>query len=743
MGFAIGSTVTGGIQDVSALLPLLGTEQCEGHVGSALDDGYLYSSAASLSIFGSLGFVKAGFKACVAGACFAFRSKKIVGAKKLAEAGFKPVGKAMSLIHWDGKRHKAESRFIELLDELHLRDMSKLTIESKTRRWNFYMFLTSLLAIILSFTPYIYFIERSHSEPILLRWIFPIARSFGSMLTATMIQLVIQTRILQIVKYRMVFMTLDGTVKQAAKNGWIALPDSWDPLHPSEKALYDLDQHIRSGDESSDDGQQDEFHHERRVRRHPVQILRRISLQTHRRLRALGDRALQACRYPLRVLSNLSRVRNNDMEMADEDEGHVGHPGTQREQERVKLKAALDGVMNTHLPSAMRSRFRWTLLVAQISTLIGIVLSLAGYVGCFSLVQNSQTSVGPLIWLSCEVALSLLRLVIWSWNPNWDESASMSLKLQLSPGRALPSCTQSTEELDESKKLPLMRAREFLNSVTSCVGLVAPFDGGTGAVYYTLSASLVTGLKTLYATIYDYKENLTRIVIRRPSEGGEARFDFHVATLNDEHDEATIGDTIPDSDKDEVVVEHPDFFVEFEKHCNSIVRDGSSDGETFIKLLWEVRADERGEKGGSDARGDVGEHDRHYVSMGLMEKAKAELDVKREDWVEEYMNDVTQEGFIGLEEEEGSKDLVTVFESAVAEVLLLHEWWEMEKMLMDGSRRVEVILRRRYESTQKDLEDKREKDGTAARLEDIRKKNTAGRLVAEVRKMEERLSTLR
>ncbi|KAJ7897884.1 hypothetical protein B0H14DRAFT_3424744 [Mycena olivaceomarginata] len=60
-----GQTVSSGIQDISAILPLLGTDQCERHVGSALqgggNGGYLYAAITPLSIFGSLGTAKAAF----------------------------------------------------------------------------------------------------------------------------------------------------------------------------------------------------------------------------------------------------------------------------------------------------------------------------------------------------------------------------------------------------------------------------------------------------------------------------------------------------------------------------------------------------------------------------------------------------------------------------------------------------------------------------------------------------------
>ena len=46
----VGTTLTGGVQDIAALLPLLGTDQCEKHVGSALEGGYLYAAATPLAV---------------------------------------------------------------------------------------------------------------------------------------------------------------------------------------------------------------------------------------------------------------------------------------------------------------------------------------------------------------------------------------------------------------------------------------------------------------------------------------------------------------------------------------------------------------------------------------------------------------------------------------------------------------------------------------------------------------------
>ncbi|KAJ7573331.1 hypothetical protein C8J56DRAFT_983681 [Mycena floridula] len=54
----VGKTLVSGIQDISAFLPIIGTEQCERHIGSALDGGFIYAAATPISMFGSLGIIK-------------------------------------------------------------------------------------------------------------------------------------------------------------------------------------------------------------------------------------------------------------------------------------------------------------------------------------------------------------------------------------------------------------------------------------------------------------------------------------------------------------------------------------------------------------------------------------------------------------------------------------------------------------------------------------------------------------
>ncbi|ESK88599.1 hypothetical protein Moror_3125 [Moniliophthora roreri MCA 2997] len=112
-----GDTLSAGIQDVAALLPLPGTEQCERHVGSAPQKGFLYAAATPLSIFGSLGIVKAVPAAFLATITYPFD-----GGHWLDDAGFATPGSVSSMvtIAQDTGLYGAEAALRQLLDEQHI-----------------------------------------------------------------------------------------------------------------------------------------------------------------------------------------------------------------------------------------------------------------------------------------------------------------------------------------------------------------------------------------------------------------------------------------------------------------------------------------------------------------------------------------------------------------------------------------------------------------------------------------------
>ena len=197
---SVGATLTGGIQDVSALLPLLGTEQCEDHASSALTKGYLYVAATPMSLFGSLGLARAGLKTFIASLNFSIFNLNIHGALMLSNMGFRPLGTNLSLIMLDDnnkdKHHLAETRLDELLEDLHV-DRTKIAeVRHNSKQWDVDMMIHTAICCLLSMIPYIYLNLRggsglSHG----IRWAFPTVRAFGGFLTATMMQLIIQRRI--------------------------------------------------------------------------------------------------------------------------------------------------------------------------------------------------------------------------------------------------------------------------------------------------------------------------------------------------------------------------------------------------------------------------------------------------------------------------------------------------------------------------------------------------------------------
>ena len=171
--------------------------------------------------------------------------------------------------------------------------------------------------------------------------------------------------------------------------------------------------------------------------------------------------------------------------------------------------------------------------------LIGVIASLVGYIGCFSVVQNSTTTIGPVTWLGLEAALSVMRLIIWALNPTKDDAPPLEINLKMDEREPLPTCNKYNEEIFECKVLPLTRARDFLNIITSFAGLIKPFSNPDLSLYYTLTRKRPSkksvsgwvsrrnrdnepenaeehkhGERTLFITVFDPKERTTRVYTR-------------------------------------------------------------------------------------------------------------------------------------------------------------------------------------------------------------------------------------
>jgi hypothetical protein len=182
----------------------------------------------------------------------------------------------------------------------------------------------------------------------------------------------------------------------------------------------------------------------------------------------------------------------------------------------------------------------WCLLFVL---LLGVVASVVGYIGCFSVVQSTQKSSGPLSWLCLEAALSLLRMHIWGLNPQSDDAPPLEFVLALDDKPPLPTCNKYSEHIDEDNVLPLTRADEFLNSVTSFAGLIDRFDHPVLTLYYALTRKRALGIESettlgewvLYIVVFDHKERTARVYARGDTPNGFSAIASSIPAIDLEH----------------------------------------------------------------------------------------------------------------------------------------------------------------------------------------------------------------
>jgi hypothetical protein len=89
------------------------------------------------------------------------------------------------------------------------------------------------------------------------------------------------------------------------------------------------------------------------------------------------------------------------------------------------------------------SAYAWIL---RIALLLGSGATVAGYIGCFNNVQ-SASSHETFLWLGLEAFLSLLRVLLWSLNPQFDEDTGLVISIEggIRPtAQATTSCAYDT-----------------------------------------------------------------------------------------------------------------------------------------------------------------------------------------------------------------------------------------------------------------------------------------------------------
>ncbi|KAJ7576619.1 hypothetical protein C8J56DRAFT_972491, partial [Mycena floridula] len=95
-------------------------------------------------------------------------------------------------------------------------------------------------------------------------------------------------------------------------------------------------------------------------------------------------------------------------------------------------------------------------------------------------------------WLSLEVALSLLRITLWGWNPKWDDTM-MHLEITLTDEQPLVTTPQDwnglqriTDDQAFTESFFVQEQSQFLGSITGFTGPFQPFNSETVDLYYAL-----------------------------------------------------------------------------------------------------------------------------------------------------------------------------------------------------------------------------------------------------------------
>ncbi|KAI3620745.1 hypothetical protein WG66_002416 [Moniliophthora roreri] len=517
---SFGNTLSSGIQDVAALLPLLGTEQVERHIGSSLEKGYLYSAAATLSLFGSLGAVKVAFATCVATITYPF-----YGGRWLDDAGFSTPGSVSSMVTIDKEtgRYGAELRVQKLLEDQHIDDLNLVKgfelLEQKGMtevpqgsvedqgglmgsQWG------GNRAAVGD--------PKAKQKP-------------GGVVHGQAADVEAQSQAVnapnsgttpQHTVWKGVmgaFSRVSGSVKcylmERSWNHMLILSSLLSAVLSITPYLYLMK------------GRWD----------HPVSWLFPL-------LRSFGSFLCIVCtqlvlQRRIHSIANITLMwlkaqKNHHFK----DEVHVGAHGTQstvlenciRKHFNLPRKSIIGKQQNTatseHEELEALLALDWHLVLYHFIMVIGMGMLVAGYVGCFSLVGQTDNVKAPYVWFGLETALSLLRIALWGLNPSWDEGTGLTMSLQLHP------LTHSGPSKDSELFFPLITSpfayqphnlrvepdglndftsspqtfivhneSDFLNMATAWVGPLQRLDSNSITLFYSILAHY--GTKQLYTTV--------------------------------------------------------------------------------------------------------------------------------------------------------------------------------------------------------------------------------------------------
>ncbi|KAL0952238.1 hypothetical protein HGRIS_006528 [Hohenbuehelia grisea] len=577
--------------------------------------------------------------------------------------------------------------------------------------------------------PYVYFIRNDHHDLKPVRWLYPASRCIGSFLVAVIVQFIIQIRLMEIVRYRILFLQLDAIAKDL--NRQIDLPSWWDPKYSSEVTLWKLvkpptwwEKKLRAHRTSRDPDDPDD---DPKAQVLEAELDKKMKERMGEKLKEAQDELkLWELRQDPKKAQNEVELQMLGQEPENAQDPEMGPMSSTRDQSRAKkglmcrallapwntamLKKAqrkvrhLERKLDHPVLSQMNGEGPLTIFIRWICivfTIIGIGLSIWGYVTSFTIVKkNSDPQKGPLIWLGIEIALSLLRMFIWSLDPVFDET-HLTFTLKLNSGHAVstPGNNFYDElELEPGAVIPQLSSSEFLGHITSFVGLINPLEGSLKGitVYYAMARSnrpRPNELK-LYVTLHNYMTNILRTFIWR-SDGTMTCYRANLdvqdhETVNAGRIEAKLGPTTTSADTDQVM-----------GHCKTIfAKLEAAQSEETIDQTWEL-AETRSKKpeeiqtsshSAPNSGGDDQLDDRIYLRLGELERSKRAFCSARSRQLSARLE--VSPPHIFSHSSSLIRPLAEVGTEAahLGRLLVLYEWQFMEQMLVYESRQLETIL---------------------------------------------------
>jgi hypothetical protein len=158
------SVWAGGIQDISVVATVLGTELCENHLDNILEGGYLYGSIVSISMFGILSVTKWGIK-------------NVLGKENCEKMKLEASGDVMQFI-WD---YESESNPLEKLLSQKYYTQEKINLNMGwINAWFFMMIFTNTIFSIVSIIPILIPLYVSDVELTMI--VFPIGTALSTII---------------------------------------------------------------------------------------------------------------------------------------------------------------------------------------------------------------------------------------------------------------------------------------------------------------------------------------------------------------------------------------------------------------------------------------------------------------------------------------------------------------------------------------------------------------------------------